>query len=145
MPIWERFLLALGLGVLGVVLWVPLTWVFDRSLPGQFLEGRIDPNPAHPGDVITSTWRLTETRACTGHSIREITDAQGNVWRFVEEQASLVIPQAEIQTLHRQTPLPLTIAPGIASYRVTLFLVCNPLQNIWPLRAYTPTLYFEVK
>jgi hypothetical protein len=123
----------------------PFAWMIaDREPPWVRLYGTIA--PTHAGGEFNVEWHTTPlVRECGGYLQVEILSGMV-VWPVLRRQIN---PNLNVgQTTYKAPPwpLPLTVPPGKATYRVTSFWFCNSLQEYlgWPIIQVGPDIEFEV-
>ncbi len=147
---------ALPLAITVVALWVPMSWIVDRTIPQEYLSGVIENETAprsnwrdtnavtaRAGDTLAIHWRIIASRTCTIEVVRHIVDAHNVQWDFAPTPSASV-DQKNPVPLAREVKLPLAISPGPAYYFATVTYRCNPSQHFWPIRSETPRIHFEV-
>lgn len=130
--------------------------VWSRSPPFVFVSGSVAPAAAKPGDPIplhitaggnaAITITLKWSRLCELESVRIVQDGEHKDWK---------IPSPPSTPPHTLDPRPLPsvrvinipagATPGAAHYRATVYLRCNPLDRLWPIKILIPPLPFEIK
>lgn len=139
--------------IIAVFIFGPIAWMaFDRTPPLRLYDGQIIPSTVAPGQTdVEVKWKADFSgRDCPGYSQRELVDSKRGLWaQLRRSRAGVFIPDKDKPEKGTVTTPPLSIpamAPGKASYKVTQFYFCNPLQMVlhWPIIQPSPYIYFEV-
>ena len=134
------------LEVIAVAVAIFVGWpAIDRSPPWTRLYGYIPPTAA--GGEFSVHWHTTPLLGdgCPGQLQIEV--QSGNViWPVLRRSVSSSLVQGQTDYITPPWPLPLTVPPGKAIYRVTSFWYCNWFQEVmnWPIIQVGPDIEFEV-
>lgn len=138
--------------IIALLIVAPLAWwAFDRQPPLTLVEGKVIPYTVERGQAnVTVTWRARFSgRDCPGFTQRELVDSQKNLWpKLLRERRGVFHEQKARSGIVTTPPLaiPLQMAPGRATHRVTNIYYCNWLQRLlrWPIVSPSPYIPFNV-
>jgi hypothetical protein len=132
----------------------PLAWMaFDRRPPLLLYDGQIVPSKVQPGQTdVTVTWRAKYAgRDCGGLTQRELIDSKRYLWPALARSRAGIFQadpnnKGEGKVVTPPLAIPDQMSLGRATYRVSQFYYCNPLQRVmqWPIIAVSPPIEFEV-
>jgi hypothetical protein len=126
----------------------------DRTPPLDLYAGAITPAVVSRGqEGVEIIWRARYAgRDCPGYTQREIVDKNRNIWPFLVRSRRGIFKPDKDDPLNGtvETPplsIPEAMSAGPASYKVTQFYFCNPLQwwLNWPIIKSSPYINFEVR
>ena len=121
-----------------------LFWSVDRGPPVTVHSLTLFPKEVMPGQKVLRRIEVTRNRRCVTDVSILIFDGARVRWVFDEPAIDSPGPIGERDTYSQAMVIPKDAAPGPSEMRVTTKRVCNPLQNLWPLVAYSDPIYFTI-
>lgn len=134
--LWLLTMAALGAWV-GVM-------ALDNVPPYDYVSGIISPDPARQGGRVVLTWQIKTHRLCPGSVQRTLIDnATGKVVaQYDPTPASLTVSLNDTE-LKKSFLLPDDL-PNELRYEAVVSFRCNPLQALFPIKVYVPTVIFHI-
>lgn len=123
---YTRFISA----AIGAVAAIPVAvWLTDRTLPSD--QGQIEIVVVTRGYLVFRQ-AVARRRTCAVQIIRSFLDGNGRIWSSeVDFYSTNGLPGQD--TWGQTVPLPLSLEPGPAVFRLQKTWICNPLQHLWPI------------
>lgn len=122
----------------------------DRSDPYTNFQGKVETDPAVPGQLVRVHFSGEYKRSCHGQVFYSIIDSGRNVHLLdplptIPDNSPRDLNKAEgkIEWV-REFTLPLGVAEGKATLRTSPEYWCNPLQVYWPVRTTPHDFPFNV-
>ena len=121
--------------------------VIDRRDPMSFGDGRVIPDPARAGQVVTARRSVVWYRACEAEVSREVVGSDRIVRPYVKFTLRIPTrlgPQVVDSQPNIQLPIGLP-AHAQNSYQAVLrFHRCGLTSRVWPLVVDAPPIFFDV-
>ena len=119
-------------------------WTADRKPPVEVLASEVVNKEVAPGEDLLVKRTVFRERQCATEVDRVFIDSQG--FRFVlADQTFAVFGPLGTDSFTTVTPVPTQMAPGPARYYTAVQYRCNPVQEVWPVRAASKPVEFVVK
>jgi hypothetical protein len=111
-------------------------WVSDRTSPTETISVWVRPPEIAAGTTGDVLYTYQRFRLCTRHSVRYVVDATGREFQVSVQDSPPYVGRIRNQpnTFVQPFRVPIGAAPGDAQYRVEISDICNPLQNLWPMK-----------
>ena len=103
-----------------------------------------------PGSCVSVDWKIRTLRNCppdTPFNIHpRITDSTGLRVTLAPTRGKFGTPDQSIESssIYRYFRLPVSLAPGLATYESDVTYACNPTHYIWPLHVTEPKIPFLI-
>lgn len=100
-----------------------------------------------PGSAVAIRWVATGVRPeCTGYIRRRMISGTQSIYEF-ENVPSVLQLNGEKRAFERQLTLPISFAPGVATYEARGYYYCNWVQRLldWPIVIQRPSMTFTVE
>lgn len=137
-----RHILALFVAI--VVAALPIYWATDREPPVVRAAGFVIPSDAAPGQHVETRFVIVKLRQdCSLTIQREFVDACGIIHRQVPFDAGYQNTPAPFVGA-RELMIPRGMCRGPAMFTSTVFGICNPIHNWWPVIQSEPPVHFNV-
>lgn len=112
-----------------------------RSLPFEFIDARMMESAASPGQEVDVRYTIRNvTKECSGSVERFFVDSQTRTF-FLGKSSTIyhrVVSRGDTDgSFDRQWRIPPGAAPGPGLYIAYPEFWCNPLQQLWPIKAPT--------
>jgi hypothetical protein len=107
-------------------------WFQARTLPVQSRVVEVL-GPAYPGGKLLVRWKVYRAESCAADKQELIFDVDGLRWVLIETHFQTAPGPLGFDEYTTQTPLPADLPVGIATLRVSLSYVCNPVHKLWPV------------